>query len=300
MHETGKKLLNLMFRSGETICVSHNKFGYHSIPLDEVLEKEYVTLVPTQESCEKRKIKFEDSFEKMNTSNLLLAAINPIKGWREDVNCTAYRNFLIEVDYGALAQQLEYIKALKLPYSACVFSGNKSLHFIISLDQDIPSEAVWRHLAEWTLKIATMADQQTKNPSRSIRIPGALREPGKKQMLVEYRGPTSMADFTAWLKLHPDAKPQISEKKPISGDMDFSKVKGWVSKRLRDGLDPTKGRNAQWFAIACEFALAGYEEDDTIEKLLHFFVPDHDFKEREWKITIKSAFKHIYANRKKE
>jgi hypothetical protein len=237
-------------------------------------------------------------FEYVDSDKLTLVALNPINGFREDLNCTAFRNFLIEMDYGPLREQLAYAKKIGLPYSAVVFSGNKSLHFLISLDQDLTSEAVWRTMAEWTLGIATAADQNTKNPSRQIRIPGAYREPGKKQLIVENKGATNLQDFSAWLDSHPDAKPRPPERRVVSGTRDFSKVKPWVSVRLSTGnIGSKSGRNKEWFSIACEFALAGYSEDDTIDVLEAFFVPDRDFKEKEWKTSIHSAFKYIYARK---
>ena len=294
MDKTGQDLLNLMFRPGEEVCVSPNKYGYHSLPLSSVLGDE-VTLLNT---------KFRDGAdpakctEKCKTDTLLLVALNPIKGWREDLNCTAFRNFLIEMDYGPLAEQMAYAEKIGLPYSAVIFSGNKSLHFLISLDTDLPNENVWRIMAEWTLAIATAADQNTKNPSRQIRIPGAMREADKKQRLVRFRGPTPLKEFSAWLSKYPDAKPKEPEKRQISENVDFTKVKPWVSKKLQEGnIGSKRGRNKEWFAIACEFALAGYSEDDTIDILGEFFSPDRDFKEREWKTSIKSAFKYIYARK---
>jgi hypothetical protein len=288
MDKTGQELLNLMFRPGETVCVSHNKYGYHSIPLEKALDG-IVTLVSPNPDRE---------FEKVESDRLTLIALNPIKGWREDLNCTAFRNFLIEMDYGPLAEQLAYADKIGLPYSAVVFSGNKSLHFLISLEQDLPNEEVWRVMAEWTLAIATAADQNTKNPSRQIRIPGAFREPGKKQIIVKNKGATKLADFAAWLALHPDAKPRPPEKREISGTADFSKLKKWVPQRLAKGIVGAKsGRNKEWFAIACEFALAGYSEDEATDLLSEYFSPDRDFKEKEWKTSIKSGFKYVYARK---
>jgi len=288
MDKTGQELLNLMFRPGETVCVSHNKYGYHSIPLENALNG-IATLVSPNPDRE---------FEKVETDRLTLVALNPIKGWREDLNCTAFRNFLIEMDYGPLNEQLAYADKIGLPYSAVVFSGNKSLHFLISLEQDLPNEEVWRVMAEWTLAIATAADQNTKNPSRQIRIPGAFREPGKKQLIVKNNGATKLADFAAWLAKHPDAKPRPPEKREISGEADFSKLKPWVKQRLAKGVVGFKsGRNKEWFAVACEFALAGYSEDEATEILSGYFSPERDFKEREWKTSIKSGFKYIYARK---
>lgn len=297
MHETGKRILNLMFKAGETICVSPNKYGYHSIPLENVLS-DTVTLVPTPDSAAKRKKTWEECFEQCQTDDLTLVALNPIKGWRDDISVTAYRSFLVEMDYGPLKEQVDYIKRIGLPYSALIFSGSKSIHCLITLDQDLPSYEVYYTLAEWILGAATMADPNTKNPSRSIRIPGAEREPGKKQLLVEYQGPVKLTDLSAWLAAHPEAKPVKQEKRAISDEpIDLSRMKPWVAHRLHYGLDPTKGRNKQWFSIACEFALAGYSEEDAMNLLASYFTPDRDFKEREWKTSIKSAYKYIYERR---
>jgi hypothetical protein len=291
MHERAIKLLKTMFRDGETICVSDSKYGYHSIPLENAWKDPVTLFSPNPEI----KIQFVDSV------NLNLVALNPIKGFREDLNCTAFRNFMVEMDMGPLAQQLQYIKASGMPYSAVIFSGSKSLHFLISLDTDLPNESIWRLFAEWTLNIVPLADPLTKNPSRSIRIPESYREPDKLQKLVEFHGPVKLDDFANWLRKWPSAKPVVSEKKKIKpGEFDKTKVKGWVIKALDKGIDRSKGRNAQWYAIACEFALAGYTEDGTMAILGDYFSPDRDFKEREWKTTIKSAFKRVYGKEQNE
>lgn len=313
MHKTGQDLLKLMFREGETICVSPNKYGYHSIPLENVL-KEEVTLVPTPDSVDKRNeqrrgrnlldLSWEDCFEKCPTDNLLLVALNPIKGFREDHNTTSYRSFLVELDYGPLKTQVDYIKQIGIPYSALVFSGGKSIHCLITLDQDIPDYESYYTMAEWILSIATMADPNTKNPSRSIRIPGAEREPGKRQLMVEYKGTTKLADLAAWLAKHPDAKPKKQERANVSEhEINLELMKPWVLRTLGHlkeyGVFPSgQSRNRGWFAISCEFALMGYEEDDTLDMLSTYFTPDRDFKEREWRTAIRSAFKYIYQNRK--
>lgn len=285
MHKTGVELLNLMFRPGETICPHHTKYAYDSIPLEKAFE-EKVVLVPVDP---------KRSPEMVKTDDLLLVALNPIKGTRNDGNVYAYRNFLVEMDYGPLAAQMVYAKdQMKIPYSAVVFSGSKSLHFLIALEDDLKSEDYWRLIAEWTLKIANMADQNTKNPSRSIRIPGAFREPGKQQKLVEIRGRIKYSELKAWLDLHPDAEPKQHVRGEIGNAEGLEHLeKQWVKDILEKGIDVNKGRNKQWFAISCEFALAGYSEDATIRILEKYYVPDRDFKEREWLAAIKSGFKHI-------
>jgi hypothetical protein len=283
MHEDGIKLFNLMFRPGESVCVSHNKYGYHSVPLENVTQGT-VTLVSPNEDQE---------HEHVPSRDLLLVALNPIKGFRNDLSVTAYRNFLVEIDHGTIESQLEYANTIGVPYSAVVFSGNKSLHFLISLSEDLPSENVWRKLAEWTLGIANLADPNTKNPSRSIRIPGAMREPEKYQSLLSIKDPIAPSEFVAWLNKHPGCKPKERVYRPRSETPDIEKVSGWVKFALEKGLDPLKGRNRQWFAIACDFALSGFSKDDTLDLLAGYFAPDRDFTEREWRTTVESAFKYM-------
>ena len=292
MHESAKNILNLMFRPGETVCISPNKYGYHSIPLENALG-DTVVLVPTPDSVAKRGMVFEEAIERISSDEILLCALNPIHGYREDLNCTAFRNFLVEIDYGPLKEQLAYIKKLEMPYSAAIFSGNKSIHFLISLDQDLPSESVYRTLAEWILNIVTLADQNTKNPSRSIRVPGAFREPGKQQILIENKGPVQLLGLTEWLRRYPDAKPEEKQPVVISGEPNFDRIRPWVCKKLVEGIYPPE-RNKQWFTIAVEFALAGYDECDTLEQLRQFFSEDRTFRTREWETTIRSAFKWAY------
>jgi len=286
MDEKAKQLFNLMFRPGETVCVSHNKYGYHSIPLEYAINGP-VTLVPPTD-------KFP--YEYPDISELLLVALNPIKGFRQDLNCTAFRNFLVELDYGPLPEQLAYVKRLGMPFSAAIFSGNKSIHFLISLDKDLPSEKVYRMFSEWILGVVSLADQNTKNPSRSIRIPGAYREPGKKQLLIEMPGVVKTEELVAWLNKYPDSRPKEKAERVISEQPDFSRVRPWVSEKLYFGVKPPN-RNKQWFTIGVEFALAGYSEDDTIELLQKYFEPDRDFKQREWETALKSAFKWTYERK---
>lgn len=293
MHETGAKLLKLMFKEEESICISPNKYGFHSTPLNNAFAEE-ISLLNT---------KFRDGeplekcIEKFPTNEMRLVALNPINGWCDDASCYRWRNFLIEMDYGPLSEQLAYIKKLEMPYSAVVFSGGKSLHFLISVEQDFKDEKTWRKVAEWILSIVTMADQNTKNPSRRIRVPGAIRD-NSKQALVEYIGKVPNSVLGEWLQMYPHLMPKEREKVAIRSDRRFPLMKPWMTKALQGEFPSDKGRNKTWFAIACEFVLAGFDEDDTIDVLRDYFQPDKDFKEREWKTTIRSAFKYINENRK--
>jgi hypothetical protein len=287
MHETGNKLFNLMFRPGERVCVSVDKFGYHSVPLENALS-EKVTLVSPNGNVPARIV---------NSDDLTLVALNPMgHGYRTDENVCAYRNFLLELDTSSIATQIEYIKKLGIPYSTIVFSGSKSAHTVVSLSQDLPNEKIYRDFAEWMLNIYTFCDQAIKNPSRSTRIPGAMREGGKQQELLEYRGPVKTADLINWLKLHPNAKPKERQLAKRSEKPNIDRIKPWVAKKLIDASNLLiSNRNRTWYSISIEFSLAGYSEEEIIFILEKYFVEQRDFTRREWLTTIKSGIKTVLS-----
>lgn len=282
MKETSVEFLKLLFNEGEQICVSDCKGGYHSISQD--LDKNIVLVSPKEEK-EPRAIKEDD---------INLIAINPIQGWRRDENVTAFRTFLVEVDDGSLPQQLNYIKDMGMPYSACVFSGNKSLHFAITLDQDLPTYDLYYDVAEWILNIMDKADRVTKNPSRSIRFPNNRRKDGKKllQALVEIKGRVKYTELAKWLQKYPQHNPAEKRKyKKHTTTKTIGGIPAWVLIKLREGIDESKGRNNEWFSIAMELAKVGYTDEEMIESFSQFFIPERDFSQREWETIMKSAYK---------
>ena len=290
MHEDSKRLLNLMFNPGETICPHHNKYSYHSVPLENAIS-DTVTMVSSNPDIPNKTV---------SSDKMIFVSLNPVLGFRNDENVYKYRNILVEIDTGTLAQQMEYVKRLQMPYSAAIFSGGKSIHFLISLDRDLPSEEIYRTLAQWTFNIVDLADKDCKNPSRSIRLPGAMRDNGNQQKLLEFHGKVKLDDFKEWLGKKSYLKPKPLEKHKISTGLgDISRLKPWTQKILFDGIDNSKGRNNQYFSIACDFALANYSLDDTISMLEErVFSPERDFTRKEFLNTVKSAFRHIYSSRK--
>ncbi len=287
MDQKGKDLLNLMFNPGEEVALSPDRFGFHSVSLDRAMG-DRVTLMSTEFRDGKP---IQECQRTYNSEDIQLVALNPIKGWRNDASCTAFRSFLVECDDMPLSQQLAYVKSMGLPYSAIVYSGGKSLHVLVTLSQDLPNEKTWRHVAEWILNAMPKADPNTKNPSRSIRIPGARRG-DKRQKLVEIHGRIPHKTLYDWLKLHPKCEPKIVQPKPKNNLKSFPRMKPWMVKSLKDGEFPN-GRNQTWFAIAVEFFMNGYDQDSVIEVLEDYFTEDRDFKRKEWLTSIKSAGKYV-------
>lgn len=284
MDPKGQALLKLLFNPGEEICVSNSQFACHSLPLEDLIQDKNVTLISNIAT---------NSPVVCGTSDLILCSINPIKGPRLDENCTAFRSFLIELDVGSIKDQLATIKHIKMPFSAQVFSGSKSVHTVITLSKDLNDEKKWRHINQWILNIVTLADQNCKNPSRCIRIPGAYREPGKKQRLINIGNRVSHEELSNWLDKYDHLKPRVRERKPIpEGEADFDRLSPWVRSMLKNGIRFDNGRNSRWFSLAVDFKLAGYSQESTIDILEKFFIEDYDFKRKEWESTILSAFKY--------
>jgi len=283
---SGKKLLDTLFNEGEEICVSPDKHGYHSVPIDS-LDYEVIELISPNP---------ETGTITVETEDIKLVALNPIKGFRRDENATAFRNFLVELDDGTQAEQLDYVWKMKLPYSICVFSGSKSLHFGVCLQDSLPSYELYYYYANWILNVMSRADDKTKNPSRSIRMAGAIRD-GREQKLVDVRPRIALDDLNAWLSNYQGLRPEgfgVEKKtQQIQEDTDKAQLlPRWIVNKLSEGLDISRGRNVEWFKIASEFGKAGYSLEEAVEILERSFVSEYDFKRPEWLTTVKSGLKN--------
>jgi len=298
--EKQKKFLDLFIDPDETFCVSHNPYGYHSISREELNSNEF-TLTPPEPTPEQVEKGLYLKPESITANMINMLAINPISGWRDDKSCTAFRSFLIEVDDGPLKEQMKYIDSYGLPYSCCVFSGGKSLHFGIVLDVPLPSITAYRMVSRWILSILKKADQQTINPSRGIRFPGNLRRVyGKKvvnaserkeQKLLILKGRISQKELFNWLNKYKEHKPVVrTRKKTMASKPSLKNLSVWAKKEIKAGVPANDGRNKTWFALGYDFCLAGYELDDTYDILESYFTEEHDFIRREWEYTINRGF----------
>jgi hypothetical protein len=286
MTEMTQKFLDIFFNPGESICVSPSKYGYHSVSQED-LNKE-ICLISPKETIEPIMIQ---------ESDINLIALNPIIGFRRDSNVVAFRSFLIEIDTGSLGEQKAYIESFSPPYSVCIFSGNKSLHYGIVLEEDLPSIQHWRWVNQWLLNIFKQADQQVKNPSRSIRFPGNKRHDGKQlqQVMIESKGRIKNAEFFKWIGQYENVKPVRAQKTTtidsFQGMPDSSKIPKDVMDKLNAGV--TENRNETWFSIGWQIAKIGFSYEKTVQFLWPKFQEESDFKRREWETCLKSAFKRV-------
>jgi hypothetical protein len=106
-------------------------------------------------------------------------SINPAREHgipRGSANVGALRNFLIEFDDMPITSQRAFFESKGIPYTASVFSGGKSHHFIISLSQPLKSTEDYKSLFR---RLYVLYDEKndpaTKDPARWSRFPNAYR-----------------------------------------------------------------------------------------------------------------------------
>ncbi|MBV6514180.1 MAG: hypothetical protein FMNOHCHN_03770 [Ignavibacteriaceae bacterium] len=234
---------------------------------------------------------------------------------RADINVTKFRNLLFEMDGIDLNQQLEMLDALPLKFTYITYSGNKSYHAIVSLQNDLPYEAhtekaieqyrsLWSKLCALFDKILiekgynlpinkkSFFDPATKNPSRLSRTPNAIRSNGVKQQLV-YEG-----DFlTEELLLELLSSAPIDEERPYikldkteleckTHDQFMAVIPSGLYIQLKfpqnwaapEGLYPIMFRLALWAIDSCgvrKNILLNFMSKNTFPVLLKAGYPEH-------------------------
>lgn len=262
-----------LFREGEFTCYAAQKKGTTVFPVeDPPTWVQFFSLNPLYEDID------------------LTGKAEPGRGRRADVNVAAHRNFLIEIDSIPLDEQKKYVDSLLVPWSTMVYSGGKSYHFIIALEEEVSAEE-YAHLAKWLLAIVDKADQSVKNPSRFSRFPGVVRkEKGVEQTFVEGRGRISLETFKNWLSIRPELEPKAS--------IDFvHPALDEIEPRQRGCLWPTTYqflreeappgfRNRYLFMAACDFHEQNYPLEEALTRLGKVSTLDT----AEFEETVKSAY----------
>lgn len=124
-------------------------------------------------------------------------AINPLKhGGSKDADVTAYRHALVEFDSISPLEQWLLYQASRLPCTAIISSGGKSVHAWVKVDAKDRREydervaAIYQHFAAYGL------DAKNKNPSRLSRLPNCVRFANRQELLALNTGCSS---FSEWL-----------------------------------------------------------------------------------------------------
>lgn len=134
----------------------------------------------------------------LNDCRFQYFSINPMTGSRRDSNVTFYRNILLEFDTLRAEEQKAIIDTI--PHSTLVWSGVKSYHCIISLQDPCETRTEYDALVRRIMAKVPQADPSTKNPSRLSRFPGTIRQgTTQPQELVHVNSRITKAKLEAWL-----------------------------------------------------------------------------------------------------
>ena len=122
----------------------------------------------------------------------------------KDEGVVAFRHALVEFDSVPLEQQFAIVLATRLPVSAVVYSGGKSLHAWVRVDAPDRETYKQRVAAIHALPLLAGMDKANKNPSRLTRLPGARR--GDKVQRVVAIG-VGAASWDEWTGTHEQTTP---------------------------------------------------------------------------------------------
>lgn len=221
--------------------------------------------------------------------------INPMDSskTRADSSVVKYRNILIEMDKVPLEEQDQYIEEIGMPYSTAVFSGKKSIHYIISLETPVADEQLYRALVKRVYKAVgeEKVDLSCKNPSRFSRLPGHIRsDTGKEQELLSVKGRVPNVTLELWLEQRGVPKEEIWENmtpEPRSTFKNPSRLYSSTKYFLMNGA-PHGEWNPKIFKAAADLCRCGYTETEAYAELRKV-TGKLDFSDMK---TISSAFRN--------
>jgi hypothetical protein len=276
------QFIECLFEPKESTCLSNNPKGTDIYPIWQA-EKEapaFFSVNPLFLGIDKYPT------EKWHNGNI---------GRRADCNVTTFRNILIEMDKMPLDQQDQYISEISMPYSTAVYSGGKSIHYIISLENTLPGAKEYKTLVERVYQAVgkKFVDLANKNPSRFSRFPGHLREDTQKeQKLLAIKGRVPNSALEEWLTSRGASAKEDKEWEVVPGrynpGKDFSRLTAFTQNFLRVGVERGKGIwNLSLFKASCDLARNGWNMEEAIEmiKEVSFTLDNEDLK------TIRSAYK---------
>jgi len=212
---------------------------------------------------------------------------------RADSSVIKYRNILIEMDKVPLEKQDQHITEIGMPYSTAVYSGSKSIHYIISLETELQDEQIYRSMVKRVYSAVgnNLVDHNCKNPSRFSRLPGHIRsDTGKEQKLLAVKERVSNLILEQWLQgrgVGPEEVWDNLTPEPRSTFKNPSRLYGATKNFLMFGA-PRGEWNPRLFKASADLCRCGYTEDEAISELMKITGVLDMFDRR----TIESAFKN--------
>jgi len=122
-------------------------------------------------------------------------SVNPLKDGITDRHVTDYRHCLVEFDEEPLERQWALIEQSRLPVSAVIYSGGKSLHAWVRVNAASREEYDERGAMVYSYFSNYRLDTKNKNPSRLSRLPGAMRDGTSQDLLAVNLGLPNWGDW---------------------------------------------------------------------------------------------------------
>lgn len=198
----------------------------------------------------------------------------PHKGRRADVNVTEFRNILCEFDKNTIEEQIEWLNNSRLPYSAVIHSGKKSLHVIISLSEPLRSKKEYNSLAKKLYRAISntgiKVDDSTSNPSRLSRYPGSIRsDTGIEQELLFVGKPVAKGVLKTWIMQHAPKNLAKAPKRLFTDKESSARYVSRTTERLmKDHYHYTESRHTAFKNAAIQLRKSGHEIEE-IEAMLY-------------------------------
>ena len=167
-----------------------------------------------------------------------------------------FRNFVLEFDDITVEEQLELIEGFDIPYATVVFSGNKSLHVVISLTHSIQLDE-YRDICYRLKQTFPEADSSCLEPARLTRVPT------KGQPLLAVGKMITPDDLYTWLHSIGASKYSLrSRKNYYVGQPQKLTLK---SMELLSGQLPPKEAHAAVTHTAKNLSEVGMAYDEIVE-----------------------------------
>lgn len=158
-----------------------------------------------------------DGLNRYTYTNEPFFIINPLKERRYGsgagslTNIKHARNFLLEWDDGvSIKTQMQRAARYDIPFATATYSGGKSVHFILSLEEPMLDFEKYTNLS-YLLQCAFGTDKSTTNPNRLSRVPGHIRDNGNEQELLDTKGRISYDDLVTWMNSHKLVRNKIAK-----------------------------------------------------------------------------------------
>jgi RecA-family ATPase len=152
----------------------------------------------------------EYAFGTINTEAGAWIRHNPSTGSRDE-NVVRFDHVLVESDNLSIEEQKKLLINLKLPITALIESGGKSVHALVKVQakdaQEYDQKA--KFLFDYLSKHSFVVDSANKNPARLSRLPGAMRDGNLQKLLATTIGCASWDEWIDHINGVDDDLPEI-------------------------------------------------------------------------------------------